>query len=126
MLVHATGYHGASWLHPSTDPAASTSIDWYRDTALLAERGLFDLFFIADTPAARTTQLEAYSRFPMFMNVFEPITLLSTLAGPDHAHRPRRHGEHELLRALQHRAAIRLARPSQPRARGVERGDLGE
>jgi len=81
LLVHATGYHGASWLHPSTDLASSTSIEWYRDTALLAERGLFDLFFIADTPAARTTQLEAYSRFPMFMNVFEPITLLSTLAG---------------------------------------------
>lgn len=81
LLVNATGHHGASWLHPGSDPAASTSIDWYRDTALLAERGLFDLFFIADTPAARTTQLEAYSRFPMFMNVFEPITLLSTLAG---------------------------------------------
>lgn len=81
LLVNPTGYHPASWLHPSTDTKAATSIEWYRDTALLAEKGLFDLFFIADTPAARTSQLEAYSRFPMFMNVFEPITLLSTLAG---------------------------------------------
>ncbi len=81
ILVNPTGYHPASWLHPSTDAASATSIEWYRDAALTAERGLFDLFFIADTPAARTTQLEAYSRFPMFMNVFEPITLLSTLAG---------------------------------------------
>lgn len=81
LLVNATGYHPASWLHPSTDPASATSIEWYRDTALLAERGLFDLFFIADTPAARTKDLEAFSRFPMFMNGFEPITLLSALAG---------------------------------------------
>ena len=81
LLVNPTGYHTASWLHASTDAASATSIAWYRDTALLAEKGLFDLFFIADTPAARTQQLEAYSRFPMFMNVFEPITLLSTLAG---------------------------------------------
>lgn len=80
ILVQPTGYHPASWLHPSTQTESATSIDWYRDTARMAERGLFDLFFIADTPAARTTQLEAYSRFPMFMNVFEPITLLSALA----------------------------------------------
>ncbi|PZW42980.1 FMN-dependent oxidoreductase (nitrilotriacetate monooxygenase family) [Humitalea rosea] len=81
LLVNGTGHHGASWLHPSTQADASTSIEWYRDTALLAERGLFDLFFIADTPAARTSNLEAYSRFPIFMNVFEPVTLLATLAG---------------------------------------------
>ncbi|MBW6399396.1 LLM class flavin-dependent oxidoreductase [Roseomonas sp. HJA6] len=81
LLTNPNGYHAAAWLHPSTDAKASTSIEWYRDAARLAERGLFDLFFIADTPAARTSQLEAYSRLPMFMNVFEPITLLSTIAG---------------------------------------------
>ncbi|WP_149535466.1 LLM class flavin-dependent oxidoreductase [Siccirubricoccus phaeus] len=81
VLVNPTGYHSASWLHPSTDADSSTSIEWYRSVAQMAERGCFDLFFIADTPAARTTNLEAYSRFPMFMNVFEPVTLLSALAG---------------------------------------------
>jgi FMN-dependent oxidoreductase (nitrilotriacetate monooxygenase family) len=80
LLVNATGAHAASWLHPDTSAEASTSIEWYAKTAQTAERGCFDLFFIADTPAARTAQLEAYSRFPIFMNVFEPITLLSTLA----------------------------------------------
>jgi FMN-dependent oxidoreductase (nitrilotriacetate monooxygenase family) len=49
--------------------------------AQTAERGKFDLFFIADTPAARTDNLHAWSRYPLFMNVFEPVTLLSTLAG---------------------------------------------
>jgi FMN-dependent oxidoreductase (nitrilotriacetate monooxygenase family) len=79
-LVNGTGAHVASWLHPETQATASTSIEWYRDTARLAERGLFDLFFIADTPAARTSNLTAFSRMPLFMNVFEPVTLLSTLA----------------------------------------------
>ncbi|MBP0491810.1 LLM class flavin-dependent oxidoreductase [Roseomonas sp. SG15] len=81
LLCHPTGHHNAGWLHPSTQAGASTDIDWYRSTAQLAERGLFDLFFIADTPAARTSNLEAYSRYPLFMNVFEPVTLLSALAG---------------------------------------------
>ena len=81
VLVQPTGYHSASWLHPDTNADSSTDIDWYRRVIQTAERGCFDLFFIADTPAARTTNLEAYSRFPMFMNVFEPVTLLSALAG---------------------------------------------
>jgi FMN-dependent oxidoreductase (nitrilotriacetate monooxygenase family) len=81
VLVNPTGYHSASWLHPDTDADSSTDIDWYRRCAQTAERGCFDLFFIADTPAARTANLEAYSRFPMFMNVMEPVTLITALAG---------------------------------------------
>ncbi|HEY0296126.1 MAG TPA: LLM class flavin-dependent oxidoreductase [Bordetella sp.] len=80
-LVHATGSHPASWLQASAPRGASTNIEHYRSLAQLAEQGLMDLFFIADTPAARTNRLEAFSRYPMFMNVFEPITLLSALAG---------------------------------------------
>ncbi len=59
----------------------STDVAYYRSLAQTAERGLFDLFFIADTPAARTDNLHAWSRFPMFMNVLEPVTLLTALAG---------------------------------------------
>ena len=58
LASQATGNHPASWLHPDTD-AASTSIAHYRKLAQLAERGLFDLFFVADTPAARTENLHA-------------------------------------------------------------------
>jgi FMN-dependent oxidoreductase (nitrilotriacetate monooxygenase family) len=81
LLASANGSHAASWLHPSTVPSGSNNVDHYRYMAQIAERGKFDLFFIADTPAARTEKLEAYSRFPMFMNVFEPVTVLSALAG---------------------------------------------
>ena len=81
LLAHANGSHAASWLHPSSVLGGSNDVDHYRALAQTAERGKFDLFFIADTPAARTEKLDAYARFPMFMNVFEPVTILSALVG---------------------------------------------
>ncbi|MGJ4946460.1 LLM class flavin-dependent oxidoreductase [Bradyrhizobium sp. HKCCYLS1011] len=80
-LVHANGSHAASWLMDEARPHASTDIDYYREMAQLAERGKFDFFFIADTPAARTENLKVWSRSPLFMNVLEPITLLCAVAG---------------------------------------------
>jgi FMN-dependent oxidoreductase (nitrilotriacetate monooxygenase family) len=79
--AHLTGAHPAGWLHPSTKVDADTDIDAYRGMARLAEHGCFDMFFIADTPAARTTNLKAWARYPMFMNALEPVTALSALAG---------------------------------------------
>ncbi len=81
ILASGAGSHAASWLHPGADPRGGTDIKHYRRLAQLAEEGKFDLFFIADTPAARTEMLTGFARFPMFMNVFEPVTLLSALAG---------------------------------------------
>lgn len=81
LLVHPTGSHPASWLKSGAPRDASTNIDYYRSLASLAETGKFDLFFIADTPAARTEKLNVHTRYPSFMNCFEPITLLSGLAG---------------------------------------------
>jgi FMN-dependent oxidoreductase (nitrilotriacetate monooxygenase family) len=79
-LIQGTGAHPASWLQTGTPDDASTSIEHFIAMAQLAERGCFDIFFIADTPAARTDNLYAWKRFPFFMNVFEPLTLLSALA----------------------------------------------
>jgi FMN-dependent oxidoreductase (nitrilotriacetate monooxygenase family) len=81
LADYATGNHPASWLAPETNAAASTDITHFVSLARLAESGKFDLFFIADTPAARTENLHAWSRFPMYMNCFEPVTLLTALAG---------------------------------------------
>ena len=80
-LIHPNGSHSASWLMQEALPHASTNIDYYRAMAQLSERGKFDFFFIADTPAARTENLQAWSRAPLFMNVLEPITLLAAIAG---------------------------------------------
>ena len=81
ILATGTGGHVASWLHPATTPTGGIDIQHYRRLAHLAEAAKFDLFFIADTPAARTENLEAYARYPLFMNVLEPVTLLSALSG---------------------------------------------
>lgn len=81
VLVQGTGAHPASWMLTDSEQDPANDINYYTQAAQLAERGFFDLFFIADTPAARTENLHAWSRFPMFMNVFEPITLLSAVAG---------------------------------------------
>ncbi len=66
-LIHANGSHAASWLMPEAQPHASTDIDYYRAMAQTAERGKFDFFFIADTPAARTENLKVHRwiTFPM-------------------------------------------------------------
>ena len=81
LIGQAAGNHVAAWLHPEANAHGATDIDYFRSLAHEAERGLFDLFFIADTPAARIDNLHAWSRYPIFMNVFEPVTLLTALAG---------------------------------------------
>src|SRR6476660_7730602 len=78
---YATGNHPASWLAPQSHAGASIDIAHFAGVARLAERGKFDLFFFVDTDAARTENLHAWSRFPMYMNCFEPVTLLAALAG---------------------------------------------
>src|SRR3954469_11665691 len=82
LVDQATGNHPAAWLDARTNPAVSLDIRHFGAIAQLAERGKFDLYFVADTPAARTDNLHAWSRFPMYMNALEPVTLLPAPAGP--------------------------------------------
>ena len=64
LLFGAAGSHPASWLHSRTRLGAPhRMLAAYAATARTAERGLFDLPFIADAPAARTDNLHAWSRF---------------------------------------------------------------
>lgn len=81
LLAQPQGDHPAGWLKSRAPLDAATDIDYYRSVAQLAEQGLFDLFFIADTPATRTDNLQVHSRNPEYNNRFEPITLLSAIAG---------------------------------------------
>ena len=81
LMQCAAGIHPASWMHKGAVRGAANSVEYYQAMAQIAERGLFDLFFIADTPATRTSDLGAWSRYPLFMNAFEPLTILSAVAG---------------------------------------------
>lgn len=78
--AHLTGAHPAGWLQPGVNRKADTDIKAYCDMAKTAERGMFDMFFIADTPAARTDKLQGFSRYNLFMNALEPVTALSAIA----------------------------------------------
>ncbi|VTU40261.1 Nitrilotriacetate monooxygenase component A [Variovorax sp. PBS-H4] len=79
-LFHPTGNHVASWLHPDTQLDAGSNFRHYVELAHLAEKGKFDLMFLADAAAVRGGDLEALSRWPQYMAYFEPTTLLAALA----------------------------------------------
>ncbi len=79
-FIHPTGNHVASWMHPEAQADAGTNVEHYIEVAQTAERGKFDLMFLADALATRDGKLEALSRWPQYMAYFEPITLLSAIA----------------------------------------------
>ncbi|HLB96073.1 MAG TPA: LLM class flavin-dependent oxidoreductase, partial [Acetobacteraceae bacterium] len=79
-LIHPTGNHVASWLHPDSQIDAGTNFRHYVQLAQTVERGKFDVLFLADALAVREGRAEALSRWPQYMAYFEPITLLSAIA----------------------------------------------
>ena len=79
-FIHPTGHHIASWRHPDAYAAASVDFAHYTELARTAERGKFDLLFLADSPAMRNWPPERASRVATYVAGFEPITLLSALA----------------------------------------------
>ena len=79
-LFHPTGNHIASWLHPGAQIDAGTNFAHYAALAQTAERGKFDLMFLADAAAVREGDLRALRRWPQYMAFFDPLTLLAGLA----------------------------------------------
>jgi FMN-dependent oxidoreductase (nitrilotriacetate monooxygenase family) len=79
-FVHETGQHVAAWRHPDAYAESGTVFAQMLDVARTAERGKFDLLFLADS-AAVNTSAAAEARGRMGKTVkFEPITVLSALA----------------------------------------------
>src|SRR5271165_3497338 len=79
-FFHPTGNHVAAWLHPEAQIDAGTNFRHYAQTAQTAERGKFDLMFLADAVAVRDGKLTALSRWPQYMVYFDPLTLLPAIA----------------------------------------------
>ncbi|QEW18153.1 Nitrilotriacetate monooxygenase component A [Marinibacterium anthonyi] len=80
VLVDGNGAHPASWLHPDVTPGQRMDIRHMAKLAQQAEAEKYDLFFIADTPATRTEDLDVWSRYPMFTDGLEPMTMLSAIS----------------------------------------------
>ena len=73
VFVQAAGHHVAGWRLPEAE-AGAENLDLIQCIAATAERGKFDLFFLAD---GLTTTKDAH---PSMVARFEPMTLLSALA----------------------------------------------
>lgn len=79
-FVHETGQHVAGWRHPDADTGAGTDFGQMVDAVRTAERGLFDLFFLADSAAVNLIgNKQSQGRIGKVVK-FEPITVLSALA----------------------------------------------
>ena len=50
-FLMSTGHHEASWRLPESDPLAATDLAHFTKLAQIAERGMFDSLFLADSPA---------------------------------------------------------------------------
>jgi FMN-dependent oxidoreductase (nitrilotriacetate monooxygenase family) len=71
-FLMSTGHHEASWRMPESDPAANTDVRHYVRLAQIAERGLMDSVFFADSP-----MLGAVGRRPA--GSLEPTVLLDAM-----------------------------------------------
>jgi FMN-dependent oxidoreductase (nitrilotriacetate monooxygenase family) len=79
-FVHETGQHVAGWRHPGAHAESGTVFAQAVDFARTAERGKFDLLFLADSAAVSVFGTQE-SRGRMGKTVrFEPVTLLSALS----------------------------------------------
>jgi hypothetical protein len=80
LLMTANGSHFGGWRLPQADPAASFRLQHYVEMTREAERGCFDLVFMADTLALIPTQLPATLGHAPPNARLEPLTLLSALS----------------------------------------------
>ncbi|NMD70988.1 LLM class flavin-dependent oxidoreductase [Bacillus sp. DNRA2] len=69
-----TGMHIASWRHPDAQPNASIDVKQFQKLAQIAEKGKFDLAFIADTLAIN------HESHPQILNRFDPTVLITAIA----------------------------------------------
>ena len=123
-LMSPVGNHPAAWLHPSTELHGANNFAHYVKLVQKAEAAKLDFVFQADAAGARDGNMQALSRAPRFMNNWEPLSLLSALAPVTERIGLCRNHVHQLFRAIQPGASIRLTGPSQRRARRLERGDI--
>src|SRR6476469_1968130 len=80
-LLQGRGNHVASWRHPDAQADGGLNFQHYQQIAQTAERGKFDMLFLADGVAVRDRGQDpkVLSRSGKVVQ-FEPFTLLSALS----------------------------------------------
>ena len=79
MFYWPCGHHMAAWRHPDGVADSGANIGHIVELAKLAERGLFDLFFMADSVSFWRGDLKAMTR-DSFGTWIEPFTVMCSLA----------------------------------------------
>jgi FMN-dependent oxidoreductase (nitrilotriacetate monooxygenase family) len=81
IYAAATGGHVAGWRHPDAYADLGANVQRVAEMAQLAEQGLMDFIFLADSQSPRGDDWEVLSRgSTRYVGQFEPLTLLSALA----------------------------------------------
>ncbi|MCB8878016.1 LLM class flavin-dependent oxidoreductase [Acidisoma silvae] len=78
-FLHETGHHVAAWRLPEAQADGGANFAHYVELARIAERGRFDMLFLADSVGIWHGHEEALNRTARVAH-FEPLTLLSALA----------------------------------------------
>ncbi|TCP67448.1 LLM class flavin-dependent oxidoreductase [Sphingomonas sp. PP-CE-1G-424] len=80
-FLQATGHHVSAWLHPDAQADAGHNLEHYKQVVQTAERGKFDMVFVADSPGgyADFTDEATFKQNAKAAH-FEPITLWSALS----------------------------------------------
>ncbi len=80
-FIRGPGHHVAAWRHPDVPANPGLSFKHYAEAAQAAERGRFDMAFLADSLSVRNGDqpIETFERTGHVVH-FEPLTLLSALS----------------------------------------------
>jgi FMN-dependent oxidoreductase (nitrilotriacetate monooxygenase family) len=82
LSMRGLGYHPSAWLDPAVPPNGALQLSHYIEMSKTAERGLFDLIFLADHAAVIVGDIPkgAFGRNHEGVAEFEPITLIAALS----------------------------------------------
>jgi FMN-dependent oxidoreductase (nitrilotriacetate monooxygenase family) len=80
MFLRPAGHHLAGWRHPRSQADAGVNFKHFVEVAKLAERGLFDMLFSADSATANAVFKDDGLRRMSYVAWIEPFTLLAGLA----------------------------------------------
>ncbi len=111
-FFNPTGHHVASWRHPRAQADAGINFQHYLEITRTAERGKFDMVFLADNLGVRQAHMEALSRSAQYIANFRADYAAVGACDPHQPYRSRCHRFDELQRAVPCRAQVRLARSS--------------
>ena len=79
MFYWPCGHHIAAWRHPNSVPNSGSNMPHIIELAQMAERGLFDMFFMADSVSFWRGELDAMAH-DSYGTWIEPFTLMGAIA----------------------------------------------